>query len=90
MFQHARYDGPLAGTEVGMDLFYTDLLAKLWALDFEVSAPTKQIEDFQPLLKIDYSPIYWMEIRGALKHPPLVRSSGRRVSEDRYRNSVRT
>ena len=29
-FQAARYDGQLQGTEVGMTLFYTDLLAKLW------------------------------------------------------------
>ena len=32
-FQHARYDGALKGTEVGMALFYTDLMAKVWALD---------------------------------------------------------
>jgi len=45
--QCARYDGPspgqrgaLQGTRVGMNLFYTDLLAKLWAgLDFHRSAP---------------------------------------------------
>ena len=29
-YQAARYDGPLDGTEVGMVLFYTDLLAKMW------------------------------------------------------------
>jgi hypothetical protein len=62
-FQHARYDGPLGGTEVGMDLFYTDLLAKLWALDFADAAPDRQVEDFQSLLKIAYSPIYELEIQ---------------------------
>jgi hypothetical protein len=62
-FQHARYDGPLGGTEVGMVLFYTDLLAKLWALDFADAAPERQVEDFQPLLKIAYSPIYQEEIK---------------------------
>jgi hypothetical protein len=61
-FQHARYDGPLDGTEPGMVLFYTDLLAKLWALDYLESAPSRQVEDFQPLLKIDYSPIYKLEM----------------------------
>jgi hypothetical protein len=61
-FQHARYDGPLDGTEPGMVLFYTDLLAKLWALDYLESAPSRQVEDFQPLLKIDYSPIYRLEM----------------------------
>ena len=38
-FQAARYDGQLQGTEVGMVLFYTDLLMKLWSLDYERSAP---------------------------------------------------
>lgn len=32
-FQAARYDGPLQGTEVGMVLFYTDLMAKIWSWD---------------------------------------------------------
>jgi hypothetical protein len=48
-FQHARYDGKLKGTEVGMVLFYTDLLAKLWAIDYMKSAPSRQIADFKPL-----------------------------------------
>ena len=48
-FQHARYDGDLKGTEVGMVLFYTDLLAKLWALDFMNSTPSSRIRGFQPL-----------------------------------------
>ena len=38
-FQAARYDGNLKGTEVGMVLFYTDLIMKLWSLDYESSAP---------------------------------------------------
>lgn len=48
-FQQARYDGELKGTEVGMVLFYTDLLAKLWALDYLKSAPSRQVADFKPL-----------------------------------------
>lgn len=61
-FQQARYDGSLQGTEVGMVLFYTDLLAKLWAMDFEYSAPSERVEDFVPLLKIRRSPIFAREL----------------------------
>ena len=39
LYQVARYDGELQGTEVGMILFYTDLLAKLWTMDFISSSP---------------------------------------------------
>lgn len=45
--QCARYDGPLQGTAVGMSLFYTDLLAKLWLLDYERSAPQGVIPGFK-------------------------------------------
>lgn len=63
-FQAARYDGSLQGTEVGMVLFYTDLLAKLWALDYLSSAPTAaEVEDFVPLLKVPVSPIYLRELQ---------------------------
>jgi len=48
-FQTARYDGELQGTEVGMVLYYTDLLAKLWALDYLGTTPEKYIADFEPL-----------------------------------------
>jgi hypothetical protein len=58
-FQHARYDGKLRGTRVGMVLFYTDLLAKLWALDYLRGAPRPQdVEDFVPLLRVLTSPVY--------------------------------
>ena len=40
-FQAARYDGNLEGTEVGMVLFYTDLLAKLWTIDFMHQSPAR-------------------------------------------------
>jgi hypothetical protein len=70
-FQHARYDGTLKGTEVGMVLFYTDLVAKLWALDYEESAPAKRSESyvrgFVPLLKVASSPIYDEENRKLTK-----------------------
>lgn len=38
-YQKGRYDGQLQGTEVGMNLFYTDLVMKLWSFDYEGSAP---------------------------------------------------
>jgi hypothetical protein len=63
-FQAARYDGDLQGTEVGMVLFYTDLLAKLWALDYRSSTPQNQISDFAPLTTVSskVSSIYKQEI----------------------------
>lgn len=61
-YQTARYDGDLQGTEVGMVLFYTDLLAKLWALNYLEATPDKVISDFNPLTKIQISSIYKQEI----------------------------
>ncbi|MUG96090.1 hypothetical protein F7734_28610 [Scytonema sp. UIC 10036] len=62
-FQAARYDGDLKGTEVGMVLFYTDLLAKLWALNYLDSTPKPEIiPDFYPLTKIKISSIYKQEL----------------------------
>lgn len=60
-FQAARYDGELQGTEVGMVLFYTDLLAKLWALNYLSTTPQKDIPDFKPLTKVSISSIYKQE-----------------------------
>ena len=57
-FQVARYDGDLQGTEVGMVLFYTDLLAKIWAIDYEYSAPDQDILGFVNHTKVSLSPIY--------------------------------
>jgi hypothetical protein len=45
-YQAARYDGDLQGTEVGMVLFYTDLLAKLW-VSVDYSAPRDVIAEFR-------------------------------------------
>lgn len=48
--QQARYDGDLLGTEVGMVLFYTDLLAKLWAFDYHHdSTPSTAVPGFRPV-----------------------------------------
>jgi hypothetical protein len=62
-FQAARYDGDLQGTEVGMVLFYTDLLAKLWALNYVGTTPSRNIADLYPLTKIQISSIYQEEMR---------------------------
>ncbi|MGP0067603.1 MAG: hypothetical protein ACLQGP_28910 [Isosphaeraceae bacterium] len=60
-FQAARYDGDLQGTEVAMVMFYTDLLAKLWALDFHDSAPSESVPEFKPLTAVKVSSIYRQE-----------------------------
>ena len=45
--QCALYSGDLLGTEVGMSLFYTDIVAKLWvALDYRNSAPFSEVLGF--------------------------------------------
>ena len=62
-FQHARYDGDLKGTEVGMVLFYTDLLAKLWAMDFQNSVPESYIENFNAMTAVPISPVYEQEMK---------------------------
>ncbi|HVG19061.1 MAG TPA: hypothetical protein VNI02_08400 [Blastocatellia bacterium] len=61
-FQSARYDGGLQGTELGMTLFYTDLLAKLWAINYLNSTPQQEIGEFIPLTAVAVSPIYKEEI----------------------------
>ena len=61
-FQAARYDGPLNGTEVGMVLFYTDLLAKIWGQDFARSTPSSAIADFEPKTRLLLPTIYRAEL----------------------------
>ncbi|MEO1561142.1 MAG: hypothetical protein AAFS12_16470, partial [Cyanobacteria bacterium J06632_19] len=61
-FIYARYNGDLQGTEVGMNLFYTDLLAKLWGFDYANSAPEEPVEDFKAKKNISVSPIYEEEL----------------------------
>ncbi len=53
-WQQARYDGDLQGTETGMVLFYTDLTAKLWALNIDGSFPWV-ISGFQPQIALGLS-----------------------------------
>lgn len=62
-FQAARYDGDLQGTEVGMVLFYTDLLAKLWALDYVNSAPRREVDGFKAMTATPVSTAFKQEMR---------------------------
>lgn len=59
-FQAARYDGRLQGTRVGMTLFYTDLLAKLKAIDYWDDAP---VSDFRSLTHVQVAGIYTKELQ---------------------------
>jgi hypothetical protein len=62
-FQKARYDGQLQGTEVGMVLFYTDLLMKLWSFDYQDSAPRAgQVSDFPNELHMQVASVYKDEV----------------------------
>ena len=63
--QCARYDGPMQGTLVGMNLFYTDLLAKLWAsVDYRSAAPVVDVVGFRsgPRVMSNIAPTYWKEM----------------------------
>lgn len=58
-YQMARYDGNLQGTEAGMMLFYTDLLAKLWAMDHDGSSAAVKVKGFRPMTEIAIPKLYW-------------------------------
>lgn len=58
-YQTARYDGNLQGTYPGMVLFYTDLLAKLWAMDYEGSSAAIGVKGFRPMTQIAIPKLYW-------------------------------
>lgn len=45
-YQCARYDGPMTGTLPAMTMFYTDLVAKLWAIDWQRCSPTGSVPGF--------------------------------------------
>jgi len=62
--QCARYDGPLRGTHVGMVLFYTDLMAKVWgSVDYHRAAPVDDVAGFrsEPRISAAVEPVYWPE-----------------------------
>ncbi|MCS7478531.1 hypothetical protein ACFFQW_18195 [Umezawaea endophytica] len=48
VYSQARYDGGLAGTAVGMTLFYTDYVAKNWVNGTGDGVPAKAVEGFVP------------------------------------------
>jgi hypothetical protein len=56
-YQCGRYDGRLAGTRVGMTLFYTDLLMKLWSFADGKEAPP--VPGFVSETQFEVSPVYW-------------------------------
>lgn len=63
--QCARYDGPMQGTLVGMNLFYTDLLAKLWAsVDYRHAAPVDEVVGFRSNLRLlpNVERAFWKEM----------------------------
>lgn len=47
-YSEARYDGNIAGTAVGMTLFYTDYVAKNWSVGTGSGIPTKATNGFLP------------------------------------------
>jgi hypothetical protein len=61
--QCARYEG-VAGTQVGMTLFYTDLLAKLWqSTDYGLSAPLLEVPGFLTKPRVDLPASYGEEMK---------------------------
>jgi len=61
--QCARYEG-VTGTQVGMTLFYTDLLAKLWeSTDYGLSAPTLEVPGFVTHPRVDLPTTYREELK---------------------------
>lgn len=62
-YQKARYDGDLQGTEVGMNLFYTDLVMKLWSFNFQKSAPEDQVEGFYSNASLPLSFTYFDDLK---------------------------
>ncbi|ONI84893.1 hypothetical protein ALI22I_30975 [Saccharothrix sp. ALI-22-I] len=48
VYSQARYDGGLAGTTIGVTLFYTDYIAKDWSIGVGTGVPAKAVEGFLP------------------------------------------
>jgi hypothetical protein len=56
-----RYMGT-QGTSVGMTMFYTDLIAKMWAdTDYGFSAPVMDIPGFPTKPRVDLDPVFFSE-----------------------------
>ena len=58
----ARYDGGLAGTDVGMTLFYTDYVTKNWVAGVGTGVPTDAVGGFVP---DSAAATPWSQCRGA-------------------------
>ena len=93
-YQTARYDGGIEGTEAGLVLFYTDLLAKLYGQDFAgVTTKTygSSVPEWLPSA-YDFDPTYIEETR-RLPGTRIwfgLRSDGSRVGNDRSISFPRT
>ncbi|HEY6837427.1 MAG TPA: hypothetical protein VI389_01660, partial [Geobacteraceae bacterium] len=61
-YQAARYDGNIQGTRAAMILFYTDLLAKLWALDYKGMTPKGAIKGLRTMQQISVTKLHWNEM----------------------------
>jgi hypothetical protein len=70
-FQAPRYEGNIAGTQVGMTLYYTDLTAKLYAMaairtgpgKFEsLALPQSDLEPFVPATAVKFAAFYLPEV----------------------------
>ncbi|WP_447002758.1 hypothetical protein ACRAKI_23955 [Saccharothrix isguenensis] len=48
VYSQARYDGGLAGTTIGVTLFYTDYVAKHWASGVGTGVPANAVAGFVP------------------------------------------
>lgn len=63
-FQQPRYIGDIQGTSIGMNLYYTDLLMKIWRYNYKGSRPNfifpKALEAVKPIHQEDLKerPIY--------------------------------
>jgi hypothetical protein len=60
-YQIARYDGRVKGTSAAMILFYTDLTAKLWALDYNGTSPKNAVTGFKALSEVKVPKLYWRD-----------------------------
>ncbi len=61
-YSQARYEGDLAGTAVGMTLFYTDYVAKSWVTGVGTGIPSVSATGFVPDTA---APTEWSECNGA-------------------------
>jgi hypothetical protein len=61
-YQAARYDGNLQGTRPAMVLFYTDLLAKLWALDYNGITPKGAVKGMRTIQEISVPKLFWPDM----------------------------